>query len=63
VYNLLSSLAARENVEVVMNLAGVRGREACQRAEELLDMLGLGDRLDHNPADLSGGKKQVVVGR
>jgi len=60
-YNLLSALTARENVEVVMNLAGVRGREARQRAEELLTMLGLGERLDHKPADLSGGEKQRVA--
>ncbi|GAB4528507.1 MAG: ABC transporter ATP-binding protein [Anaerolineales bacterium] len=60
-YNLLSALTARENVEVVMNLAGLRGREARQRASELLEMLGLGDRLDHKPADLSGGEKQRVA--
>ncbi len=60
-YNLLSALTARENVEIVMNLAGVRGKDARERAEELLTMLGLGDRLNHLPADLSGGEKQRVA--
>ena len=60
-YNLLGALTARENVEVVMNLAGVRGKAARQRAIELLEMLGLGHRLNHVPADLSGGEKQRVA--
>ncbi len=60
-YNLLSALTARENVEIVLNMAGVRGRKARQRAEELLTMLGLGERLHHLPADLSGGEKQRVA--
>lgn len=60
-YNLLSALSARENVEVVMNLAGVGGKAARQRAEELLTMLGLVHRFDHLPAELSGGEKQRVA--
>ncbi|NOY98439.1 MAG: ABC transporter ATP-binding protein [Chloroflexi bacterium] len=60
-YNLLGALTARENVELVMNLAGKRGAPARQRAGELLDMLGLGHRLNHRPADLSGGEKQRVA--
>lgn len=60
-YNLISSLTARENVELVMNMAGKSGHKARRRAEELLDMLGLGDRMDHRPADLSGGQKQRVA--
>ncbi len=44
-----------------MNLAGKRGAPARQRAGELLDMLGLGHRLNHRPADLSGGEKQRVA--
>ncbi len=60
-YNLLGALTARENVEVVMNLAGVRGKAARQRAIELLEMLGLGHRLNHVPADLSGGERQRVA--
>lgn len=60
-YNLLGALTARENVEVVMNMAGINGRAAFTRAIELLTMLGLEHRLDHLPADLSGGEKQRVA--
>jgi putative ABC transport system ATP-binding protein len=59
-FNLLSSLTALENVEVVLGLAGVRGRDARERAERLLRDLGLGERLRHRPSDLSGGEKQRV---
>ena len=60
-YNLLGALNARENVEVVMNLAGMKGAKARQRAIELLTLLGLEHRLNHKPADLSGGEKQRVA--
>ena len=60
-YNLLGALSARENVEVVMNLAGRRGKQARQRAIELLALLGLDHRLEHLPADLSGGEMQRVA--
>jgi len=60
-YNLLDALTARENVELVMNMAGVKGRHARDRAVELLTLLGLEHRLDHLPADLSGGEKQRVA--
>ncbi len=60
-YNLLGALTARENVELVMNMAGVRGKVAHERAIELLNLLGLRERVDHLPADLSGGEKQRVA--
>lgn len=60
-FNLLSALTARENVEVVLNLAGLNGGEARQRAAALLTDLGLGDRLDFLPRNLSGGEKQRVA--
>jgi putative ABC transport system ATP-binding protein len=60
-YNLLGALTARENVEVVMNIAGINDSTAHTRAAELLTMLGLEHRLDHLPADLSGGEKQRVA--
>lgn len=60
-YNLLGALTARENVEVVLNMAGVKGTAARERATALLEMLGLGHRLHHKPADLSGGEKQRVA--
>jgi putative ABC transport system ATP-binding protein len=60
-YNLLGALSARENVELVMNMAGLKGKAARRRATQLLTDLGLGRRLDHRPADLSGGEKQRVA--
>lgn len=60
-YNLLGALTARENVEVVMNLSGDKGKNARQRATNLIQMLGLEHRLHHLPADLSGGEKQRVA--
>ncbi|MEZ4666497.1 MAG: ABC transporter ATP-binding protein [Anaerolineae bacterium] len=60
-YNLLGALTALENVEVVMNMADVKGKAARTRAIELLTLLGLEHRLNHLPADLSGGEKQRVA--
>ena len=60
-YNLLGALSAKENVEVVLNLAGEGGRAASERASKLLDRLGLARRMHHLPADLSGGEKQRVA--
>jgi putative ABC transport system ATP-binding protein len=60
-YNLIASLTTRENVELVMNMAGNRGAKARQRAVELLSLLGLKNRVNHIPADLSGGQKQRVA--
>jgi len=60
-FNLLSALTVRENVELALNLAGVTGRAARERAEELLRDLGLGERLGFLPEKLSGGEKQRVA--
>jgi putative ABC transport system ATP-binding protein len=60
-FNLMPSLTARENVEVSLNVAGVRGAEARQRAERLLTELELGHRLDFLPGKLSGGENQRVA--
>ncbi|HTS32790.1 MAG TPA: ABC transporter ATP-binding protein [Thermoplasmata archaeon] len=59
-YNLLPVLSATENVEMPLLIAGVPGREARERAREMLGELGLGDRLDRRPAELSGGQQQRV---
>lgn len=59
--NLLSALTTLQNVELVLNLAGKKGRAARQEATELLGQLGLGDRLAHKPAQLSGGEQQRVA--
>jgi putative ABC transport system ATP-binding protein len=55
-YNLIPSLTARENVELVTDIA-----EHPMPAKEALEMVGLGDRLDHFPAQLSGGEQQRVA--
>ena len=60
-FNLLSALDALENVELACNLAGVKGREARDRATALLNRLGLAERLHFRPDQLSGGEKQRVA--
>ncbi len=60
-FNLMPSLSARENVEVSLNVMGMRGKAARQRAERLLRDLGLGHRLDFLPGKLSGGESQRVA--
>ncbi len=60
-FNLLTALTARENVEFALNLAGVSGRRARDRATGLLSEFGLGERLDFRPSKLSGGEKQRVA--
>jgi putative ABC transport system ATP-binding protein len=60
-FNLFESLTARENVEMGLSLAGLRGDALRARAEELLAQVGLGDRGHHVPQDLSGGQKQRVA--
>ncbi len=59
-FNLLESLSVQENVEVALNVAGVRGHEARDRARRLLVEAGLAERLDFKARDLSGGEKQRV---
>jgi putative ABC transport system ATP-binding protein len=60
-FNLFPTLTAAENVALAMDVRGVRGREARQRAAELLQEVGLQDRSHAFPADLSGGQKQRVA--
>jgi putative ABC transport system ATP-binding protein len=61
-FNLLSRTTALENVEVPMLYDPGTGRRARhRRAKELLDRVGLGDRLDHRPNQLSGGQQQRVA--
>jgi putative ABC transport system ATP-binding protein len=63
-HNLIPFLTARENVALVMQLNGVRRREAARRALELLDYLEIGRRAESLPANLSGGEQQrVAIGR
>ncbi len=60
-YNLLPVLSALENVELPLVLAGVGQAEARKRAADKLAQVGLGDRLHHKPAELSGGEQQRVA--
>jgi ABC-type lipoprotein export system ATPase subunit len=60
-HNLIPTLTARENVAVPMMGQSVGRRERRQRSEELLDLVGLADRLDHLPNQLSGGERQRVA--
>jgi putative ABC transport system ATP-binding protein len=60
-FNLFPALTARENVEIALDLKNVRGALAKKRAAELLERVGLGDKLNTRPSDLSGGQKQRVA--
>jgi lipoprotein-releasing system ATP-binding protein len=57
-HQLLPEFSAIENVEMPQIIQGRRKRDATARARELLDAMGLGHRLDHRPAQLSGGEQQ-----
>ena len=59
-FYLLPKLSARENVALPLLYAGVKKRERSRRAEEALEMVGLGDRVDFMPNQLSGGQQQRV---
>ena len=60
-YNLFSKTNAIKNVEMPMLYAGVPGKQRVQRAKELLEMVGMGERMRHLPEELSGGQKQRVA--
>ena len=60
-YNLLPVITAQENVELPIILAGFSQKHARKKAVEKLEMVGLGDRLEHLPAELSGGQQQRVA--
>lgn len=60
-YNLISRTSALKNVELPMLYAGVGKRERTERAKELLAMVGMDERMRHNPDELSGGQKQRVA--
>ena len=60
-FNLIGRMSALKNVEMPMVYAGVSAHERTQRAEELLEMVGMSDRMNHLPNELSGGQKQRVA--
>ncbi|MBQ1273929.1 MAG: ATP-binding cassette domain-containing protein [Cellulosilyticum sp.] len=60
-FNLLMQRTAEQNVCFPLEIAGVKKIEAKQRAKELLELVGLGDKLDAYPSQLSGGQKQRIA--
>jgi putative ABC transport system ATP-binding protein len=60
-FNLIPRFSAMDNVELSMQIANKSKAERSKRAEELLDTVGLKDRLKHKPAELSGGQQQRVA--
>ena len=60
-FNLFPSLSAVQNVELALDLRGIRGKTARGQATELLEQVGLGAKLHTHPAELSGGQKQRVA--
>ncbi len=60
-FNLLPHITALENVEMPMLFGGVKVAERRERARQLLERVGLGDRVEHKPTELSGGQMQRVA--
>ena len=60
-FNLLSKLTALENVELPLIYAGMNHKERVHKVKDVLEKVGLGDRLNHRPNELSGGQKQRVA--
>ncbi len=60
-FNLIPRLTARDNVELSMSIADMGRAQRRKQAEELLETVGLKDRMKHKPAELSGGQQQRVA--
>jgi putative ABC transport system ATP-binding protein len=60
-FNLISRLNARENVELPLSIANIRRSKRREKAKELLNLVGLKDRMNHKPSELSGGERQRVA--
>jgi len=60
-YNLIPVLSAAENVELPLLLIGIKPAEARSRARDMLDRVGLAERHQHRPNELSGGEQQRVA--
>jgi len=60
-FNLIPTMTARENVSLALAFGGLRGQQRRARSRDLLARVGLGDRLEHKPSELSGGEQQRVA--
>ncbi|MCX5774069.1 MAG: ABC transporter ATP-binding protein [Fusobacteria bacterium] len=60
-FNLLPQLTLLENVALPMSYAGIEKHTRTVKAKELLEKVGLSDRIDHRPSEISGGQKQRVA--
>lgn len=60
-FNLIPTMTAGENVRLALAFGGLRGLPRRQRADELLERVGLADRAEHRPGELSGGEQQRVA--
>src|SRR5579885_121236 len=60
-FALWPTLSALENVALALHIAGVGARERDRRARDVLNLVGLGERLDHRPFELSGGEQERVA--
>jgi len=60
-FNLIPRFTARENVELSMSIADIGRAERRRQAEDLLETVGLKERMNHKPAELSGGEQQRVA--
>ena len=60
-FNLIPTMTAAENVRLALAFGGLRGPDRRRRAHDLLQRVGLADRLEHRPSELSGGEQQRVA--
>jgi putative ABC transport system ATP-binding protein len=60
-FNLIQQLTVKENIELPLYYLGWDANTSADRANELAEMIGLGNRLDHKPSELSGGEQQRVA--
>ena len=60
-FNLVPTLTAQENVLLACSYAGLKGTKAAAAAEHVLRLVGLADRADHRPSELSGGEQQRIA--